>query len=102
MVAAVRVRTPAAWRDQEFLPLFFSWIFALAVGAAWLLIVYLAAAPVKHSVDDSPAPPLNIGYTPGAVTQPAARTLGAGPLTAPGRSHASAPRSALDAAALFA
>jgi hypothetical protein len=104
MVAAVRMRTPSAWRDEDFLPQLFSWIFALGVGAAWLLIVYLSAAPVDHS-DLAVPEPLSIGFTPRtppASTQPAQRTAGSAAPPTVGRSRATAPHSALDAATLFA
>jgi hypothetical protein len=101
MVAAVRRRTPEAWRDEDFVPQLFSWIIALAVGAAWLVIIYLAPAPAAQAQPAAPDVPSVIGFMPGTVheTQPMPGATPNGAATSHTQVHTS--HAALDAADAF-
>src|SRR5690348_15567082 len=103
MVAAVRLRTPAAVRDEDVLPLLFSWLIALSAGAAWLVVVYLAPAPAMQPRPTAvPSAPV-IGFDPDAAPRSTQRILepGAAPSTASGHAHTKAAHSALDVAEAF-
>lgn len=101
MVAAVRLRTPAVWRDDDVVPLLLSWLVAVSVGAAWLVVVYLSPAPIEKPQPAAvPVPPV-IGFEVGTHRQHTEPTLGAGTATSSNRARSRSQPSTLDVAEAF-
>lgn len=103
MVAAVQLRTSATLRDDDLVPQVVSWILAAGIGAAWLVIVYLAPAPVvaKPAVEEV-LPPVTFETGRGRpIAQPSASVDGGAAATRAKHPHSSASHSVIDAAGLF-
>lgn len=103
MVAALRVRTSSTLRDDDLLPQVVSWIVAATIGAGWLVIVYLAPAPVVLKPGLAEPLPPSVAFEPGRVQAPAqpAYSIDGGPTSRGPRSHLPMPRSLVNAAGLF-
>jgi len=102
MVAAVQLHTSPTLRDDDLLPQVVSWIVAAGIGAAWLVIVYLAPSPMVPIPVTTPAAPSLIFESGLGPAQPRPSAIRGG-ASAEGAVHprTSTSRSVINAAGLF-